>query len=196
MASSMATGSGMGRLASSAVRVTCRSSSSSSRSSTKLATGRRPLGVGVGGGAPHGGGHLAHALHQAPAPGRHLAAEPPGGPAGDVLGQVAVALEVGQHAQDGHQLAQLLGPGGLAVTSWLLGQVVDLGDEQCRPSRRARPAPWPPRGRRPAGRGWPRRWPRPPGRRPGQRSRSISSRTTESGSVAGAPTMRSTPSVR
>ena len=66
------------------------------------------LGEGVGGLAPDGRGHLAHALHQAAAAGRHLGAEAACGAAGDVLGQVAVALHVGEHAQDGHELAALV----------------------------------------------------------------------------------------
>ena len=88
----------------------------------------RPLGEGVGGAAPDVGRHLAHPLHQPAAAGRHLRPQPAGRPPGDVLGQVAVAVEVGQHAQDGHQLAPLL-DGGVAVHEPLLGQPADPADE-------------------------------------------------------------------
>ena len=78
--------------------------------------------------APDGGGHLAHALDEAAAAGRHLGTEPAGGPAGDVLGQVAVALHVGEHAQDGHVLAALVGR-RLAVDELLLHRRRDLPDQ-------------------------------------------------------------------
>jgi hypothetical protein len=45
-----------------------------------------------------------------------------------VLGQVAVALHVGQHAQDGHHLPALV-RGGLAVHQLLLDRAGDLPDD-------------------------------------------------------------------
>ena len=78
--------------------------------------------------APDGRGHLAHALDEAAAAGRHLGAEPAGGPAGDVLGQVTVALHVGKHAQDRHVLAALVGR-RLAVDELVLDGRRDLRDQ-------------------------------------------------------------------
>ena len=88
----------------------------------------RPLGKGVRRAPPDRGRHLAHALDQAAAAGGHLGAQAACGPAGDVLGQVAVALHVGEHAQDGHQLPALVGR-GLAVHQLVLHGVEILPDD-------------------------------------------------------------------
>ena len=86
------------------------------------------LGEGVRRLPPDGGGHLAHPLHEPAAAGRHLGTETAGGPAGDVLGQVPVALHVGEHAQDGHVLAALVGR-RLAVDQLVLHRGRDLPDQ-------------------------------------------------------------------
>ena len=56
------------------------------------------------------------------------APEPTCGPPGDVLGQVAVALHVGQHAQDRHQLPALVGR-GLAVHQLRAAPNGDVADD-------------------------------------------------------------------
>ena len=119
MASSIATGSGMVPDTTSAVKRDVEIV----ELVVEVVDGRggagRPLGEGVARAPPDGGRHLAHALDQAAAAGRHLGPQAPGGPPGDVLGQVAVALHVGQHPQDRHHLAPLVG-GGLPVHQLLL----------------------------------------------------------------------------
>ena len=86
------------------------------------------LGKGIGRLAPDGGGHLPHALDEPAAPSRHLGTETPGRPAGDVLGQVAVALHVGQHAQDRDVLAPFVRR-RLAVHELVLHRRRDLPDQ-------------------------------------------------------------------
>ncbi len=84
------------------------------------------LGVAVGGGPPHMDGHLAHPLHQAPAPGRQLAPQAPGRPSGHVLGQVTVALQVGEHPDHRDQEPQVFGRGDAGHRELLHGQLLDL----------------------------------------------------------------------
>ena len=88
----------------------------------------RALGERVRRLAPDGGGHLAHPLDEPPAAGGHLGAEAAGGPSCDVLGQITVALHVGQHAQDGDVLAALVGR-GVAVDELLLHRGRHLPDQ-------------------------------------------------------------------
>src|SRR5260370_558625 len=77
--------------------------------------------------APDRGGPMAHAPPEAAAASRHLGAEPTGGTACDVLGQITVALHVGEHAQDRHVLAALVGR-RLAMDELVLDGRRDLPD--------------------------------------------------------------------
>ncbi len=69
---------------------------------------RRAIGEGVGGLAPHARGQLSHLLDEPPAARTHLASEAAHGAPGDVLGEVAAALDLGEHAQDGDEHGQLV----------------------------------------------------------------------------------------
>ena len=125
----MATGRGMEPLAISAVRVTCSSSSLVVERLDVLGDVGRAIGVGVGRGPPHVGGHLAHLLDQAAGARRQLDAEPAHGAPRHVLGQVAAALELGKHAQHRHQVAQLLGT-GRPLRQLSLGELLHLEVER------------------------------------------------------------------
>lgn len=58
--------------------------------------------------APNSGGDLAHALDQAPAARRHLTAEASGGASRDVLGEIAVAFDLGKDPQQSEESAPLV----------------------------------------------------------------------------------------
>ncbi len=86
---------------------------------------RGAVGVGVGGGAPHVARHLPHLLDESTGARGQFHPEAAHGAPRHVFGEVATALELGQHAQHGHEVAQLVGPrrpqGELA-----LGQLLHL----------------------------------------------------------------------
>ena len=84
------------------------------------------LGIGIGRVPPHVDGHLSHPLDQTPAPGRELAPQPPRRPAGHVFGQVAVAFEIREHPDDGHQEAQVDRRGDAAHRQLFEGQLLDV----------------------------------------------------------------------
>jgi len=129
----------------STVRLTWRSSISSSRVSPTIRHGLT-LGVAVGGSPPHVDGHLAHPLHQ-PRYGPKARSPGHGGPSRHVLGQVTVPLEVREHPDHRDQEPQVLGRGDAGHRELLQGQLLDLVIEG-RPPRPGRPRPWPLRGHR------------------------------------------------
>ena len=78
-----------------------------------VAGGRVAVDEGVGGGPPELGGDRAHPLEHPAGGGGELGGQAGAGPLGDVLGQVARALELGDDADDGERVAELAGHGRL-----------------------------------------------------------------------------------
>ena len=94
---------------SSLVRAVWRSSiSSSAASSASPAVGSRSMKASADG-APQLGGEGAHALEHPAGGGRELGGQAGAGPLGDVLGQVARALELRDDPDDGQGVAELAG---------------------------------------------------------------------------------------
>ena len=120
------------------------------------------LGVAVGGGPPHVDGHLAHPLHQAPAPApRVRPPRPRAARRATCSARSPLRSRSGEHPDHGDQEPQVFGrrdPATLAAA----GSAARSRDRGCPPPRPGRPSPWPPRGHRRAG----RQWPRTPIRRP------------------------------
>lgn len=71
---------------------------------------------GIGGHGPHLRRDLAHPLEEATAASRHLRTDSSCRSAGDVLGKIAAALKFGEHAEDRHELAEVV-TGGEAAGS-------------------------------------------------------------------------------
>ena len=86
------------------------------------------LDPGVGGAAPHVDAGAAHLLQEAPDVGVSRAARPGRGPLGDVLGQVAAALELGHDPQHRHQEAHVAGHRRLRE-QLVLGHLFEVGLE-------------------------------------------------------------------
>ena len=87
-----------------------------------------PVGEAVGGGAPELGGHGAHALDHPARRGGELGGQAGAGPLGDVLGEVAGALELGHDADDGEGVAEVAGHGRLEEQE-PLDVALDLGHQ-------------------------------------------------------------------
>ena len=94
------------------MKVTCRSSISSSSDSRRSVAPGRVATVGVARDVPHGAGDLSHALYVTAQAGGHLCGEVACRPPGDVLGEVPASLELGQHAEHGEQVLGLSRVGG------------------------------------------------------------------------------------
>ena len=120
------------------MRAVWRSSSSSSAASRRQAAAASRSAKASAAARQIVGGDGAHALEHAPGGGRELGGQAGAGPLGDVLGEVAGALELGDDPDEGQRVAELAGHRRLQEQ-----QPLDVGlelDHQVVDGRPRRPA--------------------------------------------------------